>query len=614
MSGPWEDFDGEGPWVDYQNGTQTKSEQAIGWLPAIANTITQGFTAGYADEISAAMDAAVRAPFSDQSYDELYDENYAIEQDRLQRSREQWPKLSFGSEMAGGVIGAAKIAKAAKAIPGVNQALSRLPSAVKLSGAGATGGAVYGSGAAQPGERLHGAAVGGGVGAVAAPAVGLGIHAGGVILKKLGAPVVRALQNAPQAQAERIVREAMKRGDIDEAFIREQMAALGPDATIADVADSMQRLARGVASMSGRGSTIARETLETRGLQQNQALLGGQGVEPFKDWFSKFSRSRITAADELYKEAREGAIDLSKPSIKALMARPSIQNALRSAEDVIKEQGGRGGNIELVDAVKQQLDDSIGEALRNGRNKEARRLINTKNAFLKEIDAQNPAYKAARNKFAGEAAIRDSLEQGEGIWRGRTDVNLMNDLIAGYTESEKAAFRAGALRGLIDIVESTPDHLNAAAKITKSPKMRAILKMVFPNDKAFDDFIAQTTRVSRFKDTQNRVLGNSTTAEKLSDQGMVQEMAGVTAAMRQGNDPIAMGISLLRELGFGNVSDETLEATARILFTRGADLPANTINRVSPRVRPPMFSPFERQAGIAGGTNALIQPQLVEGP
>lgn len=590
----------------------TKSQQAIGWLPAIANTITQGATFGWADEISAGMDAAVRAPFSDQSFGDIYEKNLAVERDRLQRSREQWPKLSFASELAGGVATGSLAGRAA--VKGGGQVLNRVPGYARLAGAGAGGGAVYGAGAAEEGGRLQGAAVGAGVGGVAAPVGALGIRATGTILKKLGQPILRALQNAPEAQAERIIREAMKRGDISEDFIREELARLGPQATIADVADSMQRLARGVASMSGRGSTIAREYLEARGIQQNQSLLGGQNIPQFKKWFHNFTNSRITAADALYNEARDGAIDLSTPEISALLQRPSVRAAARGAERVIKEKGGAGGNFEYINAIKQRLDKQIAILLRQGDNAGARDIIKTKNELLRQIDAQNPAYAQARAVFAGEASLRNAAEEGAGLWRGRTDIDVMEDLLEGYTEGEAAAFRAGALRGLVDKIEATPDNVNAATRITNSPRVRQLLRMVFPTDEAFEDFLAQTNRVSRFKDTQNRVLGGSPTAEKLSDQGMVNEMAGVTSAMRQGNDPIAIGISMLRQMGFGDVSDETLEAVARILFTPGEQLPQRTMRNISPRISPPMFSSFERQAGIAGGTNALIQPQLVEGP
>lgn len=604
MSAPWEDYNEAGPWSDYGE------DERISPVAAGVNKLTQGATFGWSDEIAAGMDAAVRAPFSDRTFGDIYGENLQEERARLTKSEQQWPKLSFLSEIAGG-IGTGALAGRAVANAG-GQALARIPGWARLTGAGAGGGAVYGAGASEEGERLQGAGYGAALGGVGAPVAAGGIRVTGAILKKIGQPIIRALQNAPEAQAERIIREAMRRGDISEDFIQDELARLGPDATLADVADSMQRLARGVASMSGRGSTIARETLESRGQRMNQSLLGGNGTPEFKRWFHNFRNSRIDAADPYYAQAAEIPIDMSSPTMQALLKRPSIQATIRGANNVIKEQGGRGGHIEWVQAVKEQLDDEIGSLIRDGRNSAARRLIATKKAFLAEIDGQNPAYAQARQVYAGEAALRDAADEGAGMWRGRTDLEVMEELIEGYTEGEAAAFRSGALRGLIDKIESTPDNINAARRITNSPRVRQMLRMVFPSDEAFEDFLQQTNRVSRFKDTQNRVLGGSPTAEKLSDQGMVNEMAGVASAMRQGNDPIAMTIGLLKSIGFGDVSDETLEAVARILFTPGAQIPRRTMQNISPRIRPQAPS-IVKQSEIAGGVNALIQAGQPQG-
>ena len=76
---------------------------------------------------------------------------------------------------------------------------------------------------------------------------------------------------------------------------------------------------------------------------------------------------------------------------------------------------------------------------------------------------------------------------------------------------------------------------------------------------------------------------------------------------------MAMGVAMLRQMGFGDVSDETLEAVARILFTPGAQIPQRTMRNISPRIRP-QAPAIVKQSEVAGGVNALIQPQIAERP
>lgn len=566
------------------------------------NNLTQGATFGFSDEIAAAITAGVKAPFSKKTAREVFDEQLAIERDNLRRASEQFPKTSIAGLVTGGVGTGGAVAK------GATQLLSKVPRLPRIAAIGATEGGAFGAGTAEE-ERLKSAAIGAGIGAVVAPVATGAITAIGRAGKRLISPVARAAFNTPQRQAERLVQRAMELDELGPATAGQQLRQLGPQATLADLGENLSGLARAATAKTGRGRTIAANLLTSRQVGQQGRVLKAAGVpeaKEFKSLFAGVLRNRQSASTPLYQEAFSQPLQLT-PKLTALLNRPSVQKSLKRAANILKDEGGQGGHVRLLNAVKQDLDDQIGKALRGGKRNEARRLLDIKRQLLEEVDAQVPAYAQARQLFAGEAALKDSANLGRSLLTRRVDLDDMEFALQAMTEGERHAFRLGAVRGMVDKLEGLPETRNAAQKLIESTRARELLNLAFPDDATFQRFIRTAEAESTFSFTRNRILGGSPTARIQEEVRDLANESSIIGAIARGGDPISTGINFLRSIGMGGVSDETLEQVAKILFRQS--VPRGTLSRVAGERLLPQIPEVTRQGAIGGAVGALINQQ-----
>ena len=564
--------------------------------------INQGVTFGFADEIAAGLAALAKSPFSEQSFGEIFDEQLEVERANLRAANEQFPKTSTGATVAGGVVGGGKFAKGASAL------LDKIPRLPRLISIGATEGGLFGAGTAED-DKLTGAAKGAAIGAVATPVASGAATALGRGVTKIGKPIVRAATNTPNRQAERIVAKAIDADELGPVSVRAELARLGPQGTLADLGENLSGLARGATAKPGRARTTAANLLRGRQATQKTRLLEAAGVDfdidDFKRSFNAAMRNRESSAARFYDEAYSTPLRAT-PEIQALLKRPTMQAALKKATKILQDEGGGSGHVRILDAAKQELDDQIGKALRQGKRNTARRLIGMKNQLLDEIDTQVPAYKQAREIFSNEASLRDSANLGRSILGSRINLDDAEIAISAMTTGERHAFQLGAIRGFIDKLESTPESRNVAQKLIESPRARELLRVAFPNTTSLNRFLQTARAESQFSFTKNRVLGGSPTARITEEVTDLSKEAGIASALRS-NDPLSIGVQFLKSIGMGDVSEETLEQVSRILFSR--ELPKRAVSRV---LREPTLVVPEvtRQGAVGGAAAALLNPPV----
>lgn len=565
----------------------------------------QGISFGFVDELAAGLAATVKSPFSDRTFGEIYDEQLAIERGQLSAARENAPYLTGAGEIGGSVAQGSALLKGATALV---PKLASLPILPKLIGVGATEGALYGAGSAEEGGRLAGAGKGAAIGAVAAP---IGYYVGNKIdqgARAVGRALGRAATNTPERQAERIISRAFQADDLSEAAAKVELDRLGPDAVLADLGENLSTTARAAAARTGSARTIASSLLDERQIGQQSRLLTAAGganfdVSDFKGAFRKAMTQRQSQAAPLYEEAYRAPMQMTE-KLRALLDRPALKSAMQRALTIVKDEGLEGLDTEMspvriMDAAKQELDDQIGAALRGGERNTARRLLRIKGGLLAEVDAQVPAYKAAREIFSNEAALRDAGSLGRSLLTTRVDMDAAEIAIEAMTEGERHAFRMGAIRGLVDKLEATPETRNAAGKLVESVRARDLLRVAFPDDETLNRFIRTAEAESQFSFTRNRVLSGSPTARIQEDVKALDEGAGMLAAIAKGKDAIGVGVQLLKKLGMGGASEETLDAVAKILFSR--KVPERQLARIGTTVAPRAVS-VGRQGGLAAGS------------
>ena len=147
----------------------------------VVRGLFQGATFGFSDEISAMAKAGIGALTTGADYSSLYEDNLKYERDALAEFHKNNPVAAMATEIVGSMITGGFIG----AKTGVGRALAQRAATASLAGkvglgaaAGVTGGATYGAGTAEEGERLQGAATGAAFGAAGgavggAAAVGL---------------------------------------------------------------------------------------------------------------------------------------------------------------------------------------------------------------------------------------------------------------------------------------------------------------------------------------------------------------------------------------------------------------------------------------------------------
>jgi hypothetical protein len=381
-------------------------------------------------------------------------------------------------------------------------------------------------------------------------------------------PTVRDIADTPDKKARRMVAEALERDGLtpDEAVAKLQ--ALGPEARLADLGENLAGLARASTAKPGPARTVAKDFLEQRQAGQQSRLIdtaGLKNVKEFKEAFGNAMRDRHSKAAPLYDEAYNAPLDLSAPQMQALLQRPTMQTVLKDAAKVLADEGGGTGHVRLMDAAKRSLDDKIGTAIRSGKRDKARRLTMLKNQLLEEVDRQVPAFKQARNAYAGEAAMRDSALLGRNIMTKKLDLDDTELMVRAMGEGERHAFQMGVMRGLVDKLEGTATGRNAAGKLIESTRAREVLKIAFPDEAALNKLVNAAEAESKFSGTRQTVRGGSPTARIQQEVSGLEGTANVAAGLAQGNY-VGTARQLLKSMGFGKVSDKTLGEVGRLLF------------------------------------------------
>lgn len=588
---------------------------------SLINSLGQGLSFGWGDEAASALKATVVSPFSDQTWGEVYRDQLETERANLAATRSAHPILSTVTEIGGAAATGTGVGQQVAKTGG--NFLSRIPKLAQLFGMGAAGGAIYGAGSSEEGERTEGAAIGGALGGATVPVGVAAGHVGKSLWTKLVQPAARVALNSPRTQAVRNVLQALEADDImpDEAFRRLQ--ELGPDAVLADLGENMSATARGAAGKLGRAKTIASSFLTGRQQGQSSRLFNSifesQGADAvdigdFRRGFLNFMTSRQSAAAPLYEEAMQSPLQMTD-TLKAILNRPAMRDALRQATTFMQNEGGGVSHMRLIQYAKEALDDRIGSAIQSGNRNEARILTRLKNQLLEEVDAQVPSYQQARAMFAGEAQLRDAADMGRGLFtstgsmRSAADVDSIELALENMAKSEKDAFRIGVVRGLIDAVETSPNTRNVAQQLIRSPRSRQVLRLAFDSEESFERFLNTAQAESTFSQTTNKVLSGSRTAEFMQDiQNVDRGASALRAATQGGSDPISSGIQMLKQLGFGDASDETLEEMAKLLFSRGEGLAV--IQRQAQRAASTPTPQIVRDARMGASTIGLEQSAM----
>lgn len=540
------------------------------------------------------------------------------------------------SSMTGDVVGSAA------AMTGIN----------RMAGAAGRAGQLLTRGGGIGGDIAYGAARGGAEGGPEGALIGaVGAGTGNVVGRTVIAPAARVAASGIAKAAGRAVPSVTRaEGRVarympdDAANMLDEAAATNTPMMLADTSPKMRALAGSVSRRSPEAYEVAENALRPRSLgQADRAMdaietnLGGV------DNPIEVSESLMTkAADDakpLYDEFRAQPAR-SSPRLKSLLDRPAGKAALERARDIAADEGVdpqtwgidlddqgelkvvRDLSPQVLDYIKRGLDDVV-EAKGN-RNavtgklelgEGGRAILGLRKDFVKEVDALYPQYAKARAAYAGPAAAREALVEGQRMAnaRPRNIERRMRDMKGDELEQ----FRLGLRIGLADKVLGRSSRSNPFEPIYGSPDQRTRLGMSSPTGSG--GMASVYDMEGKMAATANEVMGNSATARRQAAdkvfENRASEIGDAGIAMMTGagapgiGRAVGQGMADRYRAGF---SEKLAKELAPILFNDDPAAGAAFIRALMQRAeRAQSFrrsaSRFGGALGAGLGTGAAVQ-------
>lgn len=538
-----------------------KSKGVLNYIDDAVRSLASGVTFGFADEIAAKANT-VFGLGAKQNLSSLIEGKGSAYEQNLAAERARDKQIPLAIKLPGEVAGAVASTVAAAPVTGTVAALtglSKLPAIVRSVGTGATGGALFGAGDAEEGDRLEGAAKGAAIGGVA-----------GAIVPK----IVNAAVKTGQYIRNAVMPESGAAADLSRAIARdadtpEALAARAADlmetrpgvATLADAGgENVKGLVERVAQTPGAGRTIVVPALTDRQQGQMGRIAGDlrdltdtrrtavQAVE-------QTMAQRKEAAQPLYKQAyEEGDQAVWSPALERLSSSPSVQRAMQGAVRVWRDVAvadGFGGmnpgalvdkgnlsflngkvpvfpNLQFWDYTKRIIDDQVSAAIRSGQNQKAKTLGTLAEQLRTELDNVVPTFAQARNAWAGPSKYLDAIEEGRTILSNKISAEELTARLASptMTDAEREAYRVGAVSALTGKMGNDAAKLGDMTKYVRSPEMRAKIAAIMPTEEAAAKWSNRLDFEVGSSELTGRALGNSATARRLAERQDADGMVG----------------------------------------------------------------------------------------
>jgi len=213
-------------------------------------------------------------------------------------------------------------------------------------------------------------------------------------------------------------------------------------------------------------------------------------------------------------------------------------------------------NMRLLDAGKRGIDSML-EDYRDsvtGRlnlNEEGRAIDQLRRAWINELDRINPDYEYARAAYAGPAASKAAMIQGQKIMQ--THPEDVEHIFNHMTPAEKEHYRIGAAQAYMDEISDLGLKANELRKISEEDEMlsaRKRLQPIFKTKNQLDDFLSSVTGERAIFNARQSIIGNSASAERMVEDATHNAQPYLDAAKTVGhvatNNPIGAIQSFLR--------------------------------------------------------------------
>jgi hypothetical protein len=524
-----------------------------------------GMTLGLADRFAAKMGAVTGV--GGQSGD--YAGNLQSERERTERFYNEHPIAGIGANIAGGiVVPMGAVGAAARGSSLLTKSLYGMGAGAGLGGAqGAFSSSDLTDIPQTTRKAIIGAELGGVIGG-AIPGAGRLIGAG-----------YNVAANAVRGGAEGMSRGASKHlvdalmADTP-ASVQARLSQLGPDAMLADAGPAFLGKAQGASLNSDEGRSILQGALTTRNAETNARIMDGvnRALGPAEDPQTVTNAIRAHRSDvdgQAYPAAFQNAGPVDTSNVLAELG-PMIgrsvgmeQRALTNLREMLMMHGPNGrvvpqSNAEVLHKIKGELDnvieyDAPGLGLpaaalsrQQGALRHMRGLVN------EALERQVPGYMEANRQSAGLARRAEAVELGtQYLGNGKTTASpaRFEHEFTQLTPGEQIAFAKGS-RGEIERKLGTKaNDLQALRSELQGEGGWNTDKLATVHGReSAEDLINSVERNLAFRDTHNKVVENSQTAQRLSAKEAMKPSPASDPALINPNATVAgMGLTGIKK-------------------------------------------------------------------
>lgn len=467
--------------------------------------------------------------------------------------------------------------------------------AMKAAKMGGLAGGVYGAGEANsPDELISKTLWGAGTGAVAGAAFGKMLPSGGSVgadlagrpgprvprrgvvmsanpLPELGDEARRSVMRTTDERALEKVLQDIDRSGTSVARIRaaaKDIPETKPVTLLEMIGENAQGRARAARALPSKAKQTIPERLSMRQEGSAERVIGdaletsgiGQRINFAESIDDMVARQEADAIRD-YGPLRDIPVD--HPELSRFFQNEEVQAAYNRARRIAKNEAtaekgevalpplekllDMDGNLKRsltlgqLDRIKRAMDETIyhgrkGKALDEKGGllpTEVRSVEKVKASFVQLLDDVVPEYQNARQTFAGHQNVRNAFESGSDLFGTHPD--LAKKMLDEMSESEKEAFRKGAMSALVDKIDGMGSNFDVAKRVHEKPLDKRRMRLLFPDEDAYDQFRMRIGHEAHMARSTKNVLGNSMTADKMMEladmldapiEPMLQMMSG----------------------------------------------------------------------------------------
>jgi hypothetical protein len=517
----------EGHSLEGLKKTKEPADRKIGKTEAAIIGAGKGYSFGFGDELVAAAatptiyaGSRIAEAFGGDTKglaDQTLKETYKQERDKgraeISEAEKQQPGAFLAGEVSGGI--ASPIARGAAGLKG-----------------GAKIGAITGAGYSEADTDA---------GLVADTIVGTATGAiGGKVLDKVGGAVA-GVKNSISSLVKRFAEERTGQDILGSAIKPGQAKTLanklagkeGRQVLLPDVAgDDLVGFTRLLAKTPGSKNTIHRALSDrTAHSATRVSNLVNKGIsnDAYFGSLDNLIEARSTLSGPLYEKAYKEGFDLkgvlvekgdkvTLGSVKELIDDERVFTAINRAR---KDFGIKtpDTSVETLHGARQVVDDIINQAEGQSKNNMARSYRELKAKINKVLYQASPTLELADNTFAGYKALENAQELGAKFRLLRPE--QLKKTFSELTSGEQDAFRIGAKENLMKMIGQSTDRVSVARKIFAIPDNRRRLKVIFKDEKQYNDFAKRMLDEIKLFNTKEKVLGGSRTDINIADEAAI---------------------------------------------------------------------------------------------